>query len=88
MAREVYECLCCTGDLGQLVSRNDNVQGKFADLVILESDPRRVAPDSIKDIGVVETWMNGEQVFSAPASVPAPTSSPSEASLSDQTQEG
>ncbi len=39
--------------------------GKFADLVILAQDPRDVAPDGIKDIAVLETWMNGQQVFSA-----------------------
>lgn len=38
--------------------------GKFADLVVLEADPREVAPDSIGDIQVLETWMNGRQVYS------------------------
>lgn len=33
--------------------------GKFADLVVLSDDPRRVAPDAIRDIVVEETWMNG-----------------------------
>ncbi len=37
--------------------------GKFADLVILAADPRRVAPDRIKDIAVLETWLNGERVY-------------------------
>ena len=39
--------------------------GKFADLVILEADPRTVAPDEIKSIRVMETWMNGNQVYAA-----------------------
>ncbi|WP_417686353.1 amidohydrolase [Roseibium sp.] len=39
--------------------------GKFADFVILEADPRKVAPDTIKDIKVLETWMNGQQTHSA-----------------------
>ena len=39
--------------------------GKFADMVILESDPRTVAPDQIKSIKVVETWMNGDRVYAA-----------------------
>jgi len=39
--------------------------GKFADLVILDKDPRKVDPDSIKDIRVLETWMNGERVYRA-----------------------
>jgi predicted amidohydrolase YtcJ len=39
--------------------------GKLADMVILEKDPRDVVPDAIKDIKVLETWMDGRQVFSA-----------------------
>lgn len=39
--------------------------GKLADFVILESDPRTVDPDTIKDIKVLETWMDGQQVYSA-----------------------
>ena len=37
--------------------------GKFADLAILEEDPRKVDPVRIKDIRVSETWMNGRQVW-------------------------
>lgn len=39
--------------------------GKLADLVILEEDPRKVAPDSIRSIRVMETWMDGERVYAA-----------------------
>ena len=39
--------------------------GKLADFVILEKDPRKVNPDSIKDIKVLETWMDGKQVYIA-----------------------
>ncbi|SHG57945.1 hypothetical protein SAMN05444003_0002 [Cognatiyoonia sediminum] len=39
--------------------------GKFADLVILDADPRTVEPDQIKSIKVLETWMNGRQVYAA-----------------------
>jgi len=39
--------------------------GKFADMVILDQDPRTVDPDTIKDIAVVETWMDGQQTYSA-----------------------
>uniref|UniRef100_UPI003A97BE79 amidohydrolase family protein n=1 Tax=Roseibium sp. TaxID=1936156 RepID=UPI003A97BE79 len=39
--------------------------GKFADFVILEADPRKVDPDTIKDIKVLETWMNGTQTYAA-----------------------
>ena len=39
--------------------------GKLADFVILDKDPRRVEPERIKDIAVLETWMDGRQVFGA-----------------------
>lgn len=39
--------------------------GKFADMVILDADPRTVAPDEIKNITVLETWMNGTRVYAA-----------------------
>ena len=39
--------------------------GKLADFVILDKDPRNVGSDSIKDIKVLETWMDGKQVYSA-----------------------
>ena len=39
--------------------------GKLADMVILEKDPRDVVPDGIKDIKVLETWMDGRQVYAA-----------------------
>lgn len=37
--------------------------GKLADIVILEDDPRAVAPTAISDIRVSETWMDGQRVF-------------------------
>jgi predicted amidohydrolase YtcJ len=39
--------------------------GKFADLVILDKDPREVNPDAIKEIQVLETWMDGKKVYPA-----------------------
>lgn len=39
--------------------------GKLADLVILEEDPRRVDADSIRNIRVLETWMDGQRVYAA-----------------------
>ena len=39
--------------------------GKFADLVILDNDPRSVDPDAIKEIRVLETWMDGKRVYQA-----------------------
>lgn len=37
--------------------------GKLADMVIISSDPRSVEPDAIKDIKIIETWVNGEPVY-------------------------
>ena len=39
-------------------------RGKFADLVVLESDPREADPNSIGDIRILETWKGGRRVFS------------------------
>ena len=39
--------------------------GKLADLVILDKSPRRVDPEQIRDLAVLETWMDVKQVFSA-----------------------
>jgi len=37
---------------------------KFADFVILDSDPRKVKKENIGKITVLETWMDGEKVHS------------------------
>jgi hypothetical protein len=42
--------------------------GKLADFVVLEKDPRKVQPDSIKDIAVEATYLSGEKVYAAPPS--------------------
>jgi predicted amidohydrolase YtcJ len=39
--------------------------GKYADMVILDADPRTVEPDTIKGIKVLETWMGGNRVYAA-----------------------
>ncbi|MHA6262778.1 amidohydrolase [Arenibacterium sp. CAU 1754] len=39
--------------------------GKLADMVILDKDPRDVTPDDIKNIKVMETWMDGKQTYVA-----------------------
>jgi predicted amidohydrolase YtcJ len=39
--------------------------GKLADFVILDKDPRTVEADKIKEIRVLETWMDGAKVFAA-----------------------
>lgn len=39
--------------------------GKRADLVVLSADPRRVAPERIRELDVVETVIDGERVFVA-----------------------
>lgn len=38
-------------------------EGKLADLVILEKDPRTVSPEAIRDIQVLETIKEGKTVF-------------------------
>jgi predicted amidohydrolase YtcJ len=37
--------------------------GKLADLVVLESDPRKIEPKKISDIKISQTWMDGKQVY-------------------------
>lgn len=37
--------------------------GKFADFVVLSEDPRDCAPDKLVDIRVLQTWVDGNQVF-------------------------
>jgi predicted amidohydrolase YtcJ len=34
-------------------------------MVILDADPRTVAPDTIGNIKVLETWMGGNRVYAA-----------------------
>jgi predicted amidohydrolase YtcJ len=50
--------------------------GKLADFVVLQKDPRRVAPDTIKDITVEATYLGGDKVYTAPlkpvAMIPQP----------------
>jgi predicted amidohydrolase YtcJ len=50
--------------------------GKLADFVVLQKDPRKVPPDTIKDIVVEATYMGGSNVYTAPpkaiAMVPQP----------------
>ncbi|MGI9393876.1 MAG: amidohydrolase [Boseongicola sp.] len=45
------------GEIGTLEA------GKFADMVILEEDPRKVEQTAISDIKVSETWMDGNKVY-------------------------
>lgn len=50
----------------QLMSENEIgslEEGKYADMVILEEDPRKVDPTSISEIKVLETWLNGKKVY-------------------------
>jgi len=39
--------------------------GKLADFLILEKNPLKVNTDTIKDIKVLETWMDGQPVYKA-----------------------
>ena len=57
-------------------SKGSITTGKLADFVVLEKDPRRVAPDTIKDITVEATYLGGDKVYTAPlkavAMIPQP----------------
>lgn len=39
--------------------------GKFADFVVLASDPHTCSPEKISEIPVLETWMGGRKVFTS-----------------------
>jgi predicted amidohydrolase YtcJ len=41
--------------------------GKLADFVVLQKDPRKVPPDTIKDIVVEATYLGGNKVYTAPS---------------------
>jgi predicted amidohydrolase YtcJ len=45
--------------------------GKLADFVVLRKDPRKVPPDTIKDIVVDSTYIGGDRVWQAPANARA-----------------
>ncbi len=45
--------------------------GKLADFVVLERDPRKVPPDTIKDIVLEATYLGGQKVYAAPAKATA-----------------
>ncbi len=41
--------------------------GKYADFVVLDADPLKVASNKISDIAVNQTWVNGKRVFNRAA---------------------
>ena len=41
------------------------IAGKLADFVVLQEDPRKVAPDTIKDIVIEATYLGGQKVYSS-----------------------
>ncbi len=45
--------------------------GKLADFAVLRKDPRKVPPDTIKDIVVDATYVGGKNVWQAPRNAPA-----------------
>ncbi len=66
---------------GAYATFEENIKGsitpnRLADFVVLGKDPRRVPPDSIKDIEIEATYLEGEKVYAAPhetvAIVPQP----------------
>lgn len=46
--------------------------GKLADLVILSENPTTADPKSIKDIRILATYKNGEQIFKNPRAIKTP----------------
>jgi predicted amidohydrolase YtcJ len=54
-------------------SKGSITPGKLADFVVLRRDPRKVAPDAIKDIVVDATYRGGERVWQAPPNAVAHT---------------
>jgi predicted amidohydrolase YtcJ len=45
--------------------------GKLADFVVLRADPRKAAPDAIKDIVIDATYIAGAAVFTLPPNATA-----------------
>ena len=63
-----YEALKCITDWSayqhfEEKNKGTLVVGKLADLVVLDRNPLKVTPDSIKDIVVMETIKNGQTVY-------------------------
>jgi predicted amidohydrolase YtcJ len=36
--------------------------GKYADLTILEDDPRKIDPTKLGEVKVSQTWVNGKKI--------------------------
>lgn len=39
--------------------------GKYADFIVLDQDPLQVPPEQLSEINVLQTWVNGEIVYTA-----------------------
>lgn len=50
--------------------------GLLADFVVLDASPFAVKPSEISELRVLETWMDGQRVFAAPAPEGTPQPSP------------
>jgi hypothetical protein len=57
-------------------SKGSITPGKLADFVVLRADPRKVAPDAIKDIVIDATYIAGTAVFTLPPNATARTRRP------------
>jgi predicted amidohydrolase YtcJ len=68
----VEEAIAVWTQGGAFATFEENVKGsiapgKLADFVVLRADPRKVAPDAIKDIVIDSTWIGGQSVFTGNA---------------------
>jgi hypothetical protein len=63
---ELKQCAAVEGQENVAVNRHSALEkGKEADLVIMESDPNRTAPEKLGAIKVSETWVAGTRRYAA-----------------------
>ena len=64
----VREALDSSTKAGAWTSFEENIKGEIkpgypSDFVILGENPFLTAPDKLKDISILQTWLNGERVW-------------------------